>query len=103
MKLPNGERVDLGTKLVDYTLNPYHRRGQHKARVFESALGIILANRSVLEQALRDAATTSDAAEFRGDNGFGRTYVLRFRLTTARGTATVLSAWIGGRMKTFLG
>ena len=62
MKLPNGERVDLGTKLVDYTLNPYHRRGQHKARLFESARGIILANRSVLEQALRDAATTSDAA-----------------------------------------
>ena len=62
--------------------------------MFESALGIILADRSVLEQALRDAAATSDAAEFRGDNGFGRTYVLRFRLTTARGTATVLSAWI---------
>ncbi len=27
-------------KLVEYALNPEHPRGQHKARVFQSALGI---------------------------------------------------------------
>jgi hypothetical protein len=62
MKLPNGDRADLGTKLEDYSLNPLHRHGQHKARVFES--------------------------------GFGETYALRFRLTTGKGSATVLGAWI---------
>jgi hypothetical protein len=52
MKLPNGDRADLGTKLTDYSLNPLHRHGQHKARVFESVLGITLANSEVLADAL---------------------------------------------------
>ena len=73
MKLPNGERADLGTKLADYSLNPLHRDGQHKARVFQSTLGITLANQTILERALHEAAANSDQAEFRGDNGFGRT------------------------------
>ena len=94
MKLPNGDRADLGTKLVEYSLNPLHRHGQHKARVFESALGVTLANKEALVAALRDAAANSDSAIATGDNGFGQTYVLRFQLTTAKGTATVLSAWI---------
>jgi hypothetical protein len=51
MRLPNGGRADLGTKLEDYVLHPRHREGRHKARLFESALGITLANTSVLRQA----------------------------------------------------
>jgi hypothetical protein len=94
MKLPNGNRTDLGTKLEDYSLNPLYRQGQHKARVFESALGITLANKEVLERALLDAAINSNAAIAGGDNGFGETYVLRFLLTTEKGSATVLSTWI---------
>lgn len=94
MKLPHGERADLGTKLEDYTLNPLHRDGRHKARVFESVLGITLANAHVLRAALLDAAARFDTAEARGDNGYGELFVLRFPLQTERGTATVLSAWI---------
>ncbi len=94
MKLPNGDRADLGTKLEDYSLNPLHRHGQHKARVFESALGITLANKEILSQALLAQAANSNEFTALGDNGFGKTYVLRFRLATDRGSATVLSAWI---------
>ena len=94
MKLPNGGRADLGTKLEDYTLNPLHRDGRNKARVFTSVLGITLANADVLRRALLDAAANSDQVEPRGDNGFGEVYVLRVALTTAKGTAIVLSAWI---------
>ena len=94
MKLPNGDRADLGTKLEDYSLNPLHRHGQHKARVFESALGITLANKDVLARALLEAAKNSGEFVALGDNGFGETYVLRFRLATGKGSATVLSAWI---------
>lgn len=94
MKLPNGERADLGAKLEDYTLNPLHRDGRNKARVFDSVLGITLANADVLRYALLDAAANADQVEPRGDNGFGEVYVLRFALTTTKGTATVLSAWI---------
>jgi hypothetical protein len=94
MGLPNGHRADLGTKLEDYVLNPAHGEGRHKARVFESALGITLANAHLLRQALLDAAAHSDAVIAKGDNGFGEVYVVRFAMRAPRGGATVLSAWI---------
>jgi len=94
MKLPNGERANLGNKLEDYSLNPQHPQGKHKARMFESTLGITLANAQILRLALLEAALRSDSAEARGDNGFGRVFVMRFPLTTGKGTATVMSAWI---------
>src|ERR1051326_2442397 len=82
MKLPNGDRADLGTKLEDYTLDPLHRDGRHKARVFESVLGISLANIAVLRDALREAAKLSDSVISKGGNGFDEMFVLRFRLRT---------------------
>ena len=94
MKLPNGERADLGVKLEEYVLNRLHPDGRHKARVFESALGITLADPSVLRQAILAAAASSDDVEARGDNGHGHVFVLRFPLSTAKGRAVVLTAWI---------
>jgi len=94
MKLPNGERADIGTKLEDYVLNPQHRDGRHKARVFDSVLGIRMANSDVLHDALLRAAATSQDAEAKGDNGYGEVYVLRFRMATKKGRAVVLSVWI---------
>jgi hypothetical protein len=94
VELPNGERADVGTKVEDYSLNPHHRHGRHKARVFGSVLGITLADAEVLRAALKRAAARSGEAVHRGNNGFGEVYELRFELTTARGAATVLSVWI---------
>jgi hypothetical protein len=94
MKLPNAIHADLGTKIEDYSLNPRHREGQHKARVFLSALGLSLEDAGVLRRAVLKAATSSDSAEPRGDNGFGEVFVLRFPMETAAGSATVLTAWI---------
>ena len=71
-----------------------HREGRHKARVFESVLGITAGNADVLRRALLDAAAVSDQVEARGDSGFGASYILRFPLSTAKGTGTVLSVWI---------
>ena len=99
--MPNGNRADLGTKLEDYSLNPLHRQGLHKARVFESALGITLANKESLSLALLAQAADSNEFVASGDNGFGQTYVLRFSLTTERGSATVLCAWIVRRNEDF--
>ncbi len=95
MKLPNGQRADLGAKLEEYVLNPLHRDGRHKARVFESVLGITLDNREILREAIVTAAANSDDAEPRGDNGHGELYVLRFPLVTANSSAVILTAWIG--------
>ena len=94
MKLPNGDRADLGSKIEDYVLNPGHWEGRHKARVFESMLGITRSNRHVLREAILAAAMNSDEAEALGDNGHGTVYVLRFPLTTANRTAMILTAWI---------
>ena len=61
MKLPNGHRAELGSKIEDYSLNPLHREGQYKARVFASALGITLANAEVLRRAVLAAALSGEA------------------------------------------
>ena len=94
MNLPNGQRADLGTKIEDYVLNPTHWEGRHKARVFESVLGITLGNQQVLREAILAAAVHSEEVEALGDNGHGMVYVLRFSLTTANRTAIILTAWI---------
>jgi hypothetical protein len=94
VRLPNGSKADLGTKLEDYLLNPLHPQGKHKAELFGSVLGVTLANAEVLRAALLEAASDSDAAVSRGDNGFGEVYVLRFPFATAKATATLLTAWI---------
>jgi hypothetical protein len=94
MKLPNGKYCDLGTKLEDYALNPLHREGRHKARVFDAALGITHANVEKLRAAIKSAAASSDEAATRGDNGFGEIFTLRFTMTTDRGSAVILTGWI---------
>ena len=94
MKIPNGDRADLGDKLEEYCLNSLHRHGQHKARVFESVLGITFANAHVLRAALLQQAASSEDAVHKGNNGYGDVYELRFSLVTPKATATVFSAWI---------
>jgi hypothetical protein len=94
VKLPNGDRADLARKLEDYVLSTQHREGRHKARVFESVLGIGLANRDALREAILRAAATSDEVEGHGDNGHGTVYSLRFPMRTPKGAATVVTAWI---------
>jgi hypothetical protein len=53
MKLPNAERafVDIA-KLRDYSLDPVHPEGKHKARVFASALGLSRSDVWLREQLL---------------------------------------------------
>ena len=79
MKLPNGEPADPGTQLEEDSLNPFHRHGQHKARVFESALGIMPANKEVLSRALLAAAKSSNEFAALGDHGFGETFCAAFQ------------------------
>lgn len=58
MKLPNGDRAEIPMqKLIGYCLNPEHPSGKHKARVFESALGITAEDVDVLRS--RDENSSS--------------------------------------------
>jgi hypothetical protein len=101
MKLPNGPNAELGAKLKDYCLNPLHPRGQHKARLFQTVLGITISNSDLLAAALLNAAANSDDAKAEGDNGFGEIYELEFELTTEIGRARIVSAWIVLRGESF--
>jgi hypothetical protein len=101
VKLPNGSRADLGRKLEDYVLSPQHREGRHKARVFESVLGVSLTNRDVLREAILRAAATSGDVEGHGDNGHGMVYSLHFPMRTTKGVATIATAWIVRRGEDF--
>jgi hypothetical protein len=101
VKLPNGHRGDLGRKLEEYVLSTLHREGRHKARVFDSVLGVSLANQGVLRQAILEAAATSEEVESHGDNGHGMVYTLRFPMGTTKGSATVVTAWIVRRGEDF--
>jgi hypothetical protein len=85
MRLPNGDRADLGTKLEDYVLNPRHREGRHKARLFESALGITLANTGVLLRRFFRQPRIRRTLSRSGNNGHEELYVLRFALETEKG------------------
>jgi hypothetical protein len=59
VKLPNAERavVDV-SKLRNYCLNPEHRFGRHKARVFAASLGLTAAQADVLRSALLASRST---------------------------------------------
>jgi hypothetical protein len=91
----------LGQKLEDYVLNPKHKEGRHKARVFESVLGVSLPNRETLRKAILEAAANSDDVEFRGESAHGTLYYLRFPMRTKVGKATVATAWIVRRGESF--
>lgn len=55
MKLPNAEHVVIDIrKLTEYCLNPYHGRGRHKARVFQSALGLTVYDAKELRDMLKE-------------------------------------------------
>ena len=94
LPLPNYERVMIEAgKLVDYALNPRSERGQHKARVFESALGFNLSNWEQLQQAIVDALPHYEA-KLTSETEFGRKYEAMLPIKGPNGqTVDVITVW----------
>lgn len=94
MRMPNGDKavVDI-EKLSQYCLSVVHPRGRHKARVFESALGITAKDADDLRRDLLDAARNRDAIPADQDE-YGARYVVDFNVSGSRGKAKVRSVWI---------
>ena len=93
MKIPNTENafVDI-RKLRDYALNPEHRVGKHKARLFTDLLGMNVDDAEALGDILLQAARTHDAVT--GDNDeHGQRYRIDFTLTWHGREAIIRSAW----------
>jgi Domain of unknown function (DUF6883) len=62
--LPNADKANVPLeKLRDYSLNPSHARGKHKARVFASATGMTMDDAPRLRSIILQAVLTNEAFE----------------------------------------
>ena len=76
MRLPNAQLAVIRIeKLLDYSLNPLHEAGKHKARVFKSALGITADDASWLRSKILQIVLDAEAVPH-GETVFGRKYVV---------------------------
>lgn len=94
MKIPNfNEAVVEIKKLQDYCLNESHPAGKHKARVFNSELGLVSDDAEELREALLKAAKECDAILGEEDQ-FGRRYKIDFKFSKLDKEAIIRSCWI---------
>jgi methyl coenzyme M reductase gamma subunit len=93
MKIPNGEKAQIGDKLERYSLNLNHSKGKDKAIMFRDRLGITLDNKHILEQALLKSLLENEAIIYRIDQ-YGTHYDVKFTLTTTIGSSLILGCWI---------
>lgn len=94
MRVPNAERAFIDvSKLRDYALNPTHRVGGHKARLFALLLGMNSNDTEALQQILLNVIQTQEATLGELDE-YGQRYVIDFMLAWQSRQATVRSAWI---------
>lgn len=96
-RLPNAARAEVPLeKLRDYSLNPLHDEGKHKARVFLAAMGFTQANAEELRALVLDAAHNREATPGKLLPQ-GQMYVLEFQAQGLRGLVTIRTAWIVAR------
>ncbi len=94
MELPNAAQAIVEIeKLRDYCLSESHPRGKHKARVFESALGLTASDVNELRDAIISAIQTEEAIAGERDE-YGQRYVVDFPVKRLDREAKIRSAWI---------
>ena len=93
MRLPNADRVVVDVaRLRDYSLNPAHDKGRHKARVFAAAMGFTLADAERLRDMILAAVLTHEATQGATDD-HGTRYRVDFEANGLRGPVTIRTAW----------
>jgi len=93
-KLPGGDRAIIDPRKLDgYVLDPSHRTGRHKARVFSAALGLTARDSTFLSDVLRRAAMEEEADLTRTDE-YGAHFALEFGLQFGGRSATVRALWV---------
>ncbi|MDR4485042.1 MAG: hypothetical protein R3B95_17860 [Nitrospirales bacterium] len=101
MKLSNTARAIVDVrKLRDYCLSREHPRGQHKARVFQSALGWTAASAEEIRGRLLEVVQREEVT-FLGSDDYGKRYALDFSVHGPAGPVTVRSLWIVRRDEDF--
>ena len=93
-KLPNGDRAEIDRRKIDgYVLDPEHRTGRHKARVFAAALGMRADHADVLIEACHRAVAEGECRLER-QNEHGAHYSVAFILAFRGRSARVRSLWV---------
>ena len=94
MKIPNAENAFIDfRKLHDYALNPKHRVGKHKARLFLALLNMNSDDAEAFHSMLLGIIRTHSAETGILDE-HGQRYRIDFTLTWRDREATIRSAWI---------
>jgi hypothetical protein len=93
-KLPNGGRAEVSIrKLREYSLNPEHNEGKHKARVFRAALNFTQEDAGRLREMVLKAARNEEAVV--GNLiSHGQLYTVDFATEGLRGSVIIRTAWI---------
>jgi hypothetical protein len=100
-KLPNSDHAEVPIeKLRDYSLNPLHDEGKHKARIFLAAMGFTQADAERLRGLVLEAAQTREATPGKLLPE-GQMYVLDFPADGVRGSVIIRTAWIVEHGKDF--
>src|SRR2546423_15635722 len=92
--LPNYQKAVIPrSKLEDYALNPAHKVGRHKARLFKSILGFEKADWQKLEKIILDELPYHEAVLSRKDK-WGKFYSVSMPIVGLNGnTAIVQTIW----------
>src|SRR5713226_9416921 len=94
MRLPNADRAVVRIeKLVDYSLNPWHEGGKHKARVFRSTLGITIDDADWLREKILELVLETDALPG-ARSVFGQKYVVDILIEHGGRKAAVRTTWM---------
>jgi hypothetical protein len=98
VKLPNADRAVIDIeKLRDYSLNPAHPKGKHKARVFLAALGFTASDAERLSKLIREAILVAEATE-QQPTDYGRRFIVDFQIKGEEkfvvSLQTIRTAWI---------
>lgn len=94
MKLPNCENAFVSIeKLRDYCLNDEHHRGKHKAKVFESDLGLQKKDAEILKKIIEQAVKTFEAVETFKDE-YGIRFTVDISYSNKDKIAAIRTLWI---------
>src|SRR5918912_1204013 len=95
--LPNYQKAVIPRgKLEDYVLNPTHKDGRHKARLFKSILGFEKSHWQELAKAILNELPYQEAMLSREDQ-WGKYYLVSLPIVGLNGnTAIVQTVWIIG-------
>jgi len=94
LKLPNADMAIIDTeKIFDYCLNPEHPRGKHKARVFQSVLGMTSASADDLISLIKRQIRNIECEVGEGDM-YGQRYTVDIEIEYNAMKAFVRTSWI---------